>query len=109
MNGSWVHLLHIIAFGLVAATLIPSFILNRKMIAEKDPARKLAIGGIMRIFGSLAPFNVVLLLLTGIGNIYNRFFGAPFPWYVEGWLVWKVCLFGVLAFNGLVFGPMLGK
>jgi hypothetical protein len=58
------------AFGMVAGTLIPSYILDRKLRAEQDWGRKLCIGGIMRTFGAFGPYNVAFLLLTGIGNIY---------------------------------------
>ena len=107
MNGSFIHLLHIVAFGMVAATLIPSFMLNRRLQAEPDWGKKLQVGGMMRMFGELGPWNVGLLLLTGIGNIYNRFLGSPYAWYEETWLVVKICLFAIVAFNGHDFGSKL--
>jgi putative copper export protein len=109
MNGSWAHLLHLIAFGFVGATLIPGIILNRALIAEKDPSRKIAIGATMRKFSAFAPFNIILLILTGIGNIYNRYLGAPSAWYEEGWLVLKLCLFAAIVLNALFVAPALGK
>ncbi len=107
MNGSIIHMLHLIAFGMVAATLIPSFMLDRRLRAEPDWGKKLQIGGMMRMFGAFGPWNVGLLLLTGIGNIYNRFLGAPYSWYDETWLVVKIGLFVIVAFNGLVIGSKL--
>ena len=108
MNGSFIHLFHLLAFGLVAATLIPNILLDRRIRAEPDWGKKLQIGGIMRMFGAFAPWNIGLLLLTGIGNIYNRFLGAPHSWYDEHWLVVKICLFAIVAFNGLLIAPKLG-
>jgi uncharacterized membrane protein len=108
MNGSYVFLLHIIVFGVVAGTIIPSFVLDRKLRAEQDWGRKLYIGGIMRVFGAFVPYNVALLVITGLGNMYNRYLDAPYPWYDEHWLVTKVALFVVLAFNALFVVPKVG-
>jgi putative copper export protein len=109
MSGSYSFLLHLMAFGMLAGTLIPSFILDRKLRAEQDWGRKLYIGGIMRTFGTFAPFNVAFLLITGIGNIHNRLLGAPYSWYEEGWLVAKVICFAVMAANGLLLAPKISK
>jgi len=105
MNGSFNFYLHLIAFGLVAGTIIPSFILDRKLRAEPDWGRKLYIGGLMRAFGAMVPYNVALLIITGLGNMYNRYLGAPYPWYEEHWLVVKLACFVVLAFNALFVVP----
>ena len=108
MNGSYNFLLHLIAFGMVAGVLIPSFILDRKFRSEQDWKRKLSIGGIMRTFGAIVPYNVALLIITGLGNMYNRYLGAPYPWYEEHWLVAKLACFAVLAFNALFIVPKIG-
>ena len=108
MNGSVNFLLHLIAFGMVVGTLVPSFILDRKLRAEEDWGRRMYIGGIMRAFGAIAPYNVGLLIITGLGNMYNRFVEAPYPWYEEHWLVIKLVCFGVLAFNALLVVPKIG-
>lgn len=105
MNGSYNFLLHLLAFGMVVGVLVPSFILDRKFRAELDWKRKLSIGGIMRTLGAIVPYNVALLTVTGLGNMYNRFLGAPYPWYDEHWLVAKLACFAVLAFNALFIVP----
>lgn len=109
MSGSIVHILHLIAFGLVSATLLPVIVLNRKLVAETDFGRKMQIGGVMRIFASFGPYNVILLLLTGIGNLYNRFHGTEVAWHSESWLVIKIILFAILALNALLVAPGLMK
>lgn len=108
MNGSYNFYLHLLSFALLAGTFIPSFILDRKFRAEKDWGRKLYIGGIMKTFGMFAPINIALLLLTGLGNMYNRFLGAPYPWYEETWLVIKLACFVVMASNGMFVGKKIG-
>ena len=107
MSGSYDFLVHIIAFGMLAGTFIPSYILDRKLQAEPDWGRKMYIGGLLRTFGMFVPINAGLLLITGIGNIYNRFMGSPDPWYSEGWLVAKLICFVVLLFNGAVIARKL--
>ena len=104
MSGSYNFLLHIIAFGMLAGTFLPSYILDRKLRAEPDYGRKLYIGGLMRTFSIFVPINAALLLLTGIGNIHNRLLDAPYAWYDEGWLVAKIICFAVLVVNGFTFG-----
>jgi hypothetical protein len=109
MNGSFNFFLHLIAFGLVMGVLIPSFILDRKLRSEEDWGRKLYIGSIMRTLGAFAPYNIALLIITGLGNMYNRTFGFSYPWYEEEWLVIKIGCFLVLAINALFVVPKIGK
>lgn len=109
MSGSYIFLFHLVGFALVSALLIGGWMLNRRFVAEKDPAMKLYVGGIMRSLSILSPIGAALLLLTGIGNIYNYYYGTGIDWYTQGWLVIKVILFSILVVNGMVFGPSLSK
>ncbi|MBI4418700.1 MAG: hypothetical protein HY563_07975 [Ignavibacteriales bacterium] len=63
----------------------------------------------MRTVELLSPFAASVLLLTGIGNIYNHYYGTGVDWYNQGWLVIKIILFAVLVVNGMLFGPALSK
>jgi len=108
MNGSYVHMLHLIGFALVVTAIVTSFVLDRKLRAEPDWGKKLQIGMIMRTFGMFTPWVVALLLLTGIGNMINRYTGAPYPWYDETWIVIKLCLFVIIAFNALFLVKKVG-
>ena len=109
MSGSFNFVFHLIGFALVSAVLTSNVVLERKLRREPDWEKKLYIGGIMKTYGMFGPFVVILLLVTGIGNIHNLYLGAPEPWYTQGWLVAKVILFAVVATNGLVMGPRFGK
>lgn len=109
MSGSYNFLLHIITFGLAGGLLTSNIVLEMKLRREQEWGKKLFIGGLMKTFGTLSPLVIALFLLTGIGNIHNRYMGAPEAWYTEGWLVAKIILFAILATNGLVFGPSLSK
>jgi len=103
---SYNYLLHILAFGFSSAALISFFILNKKMNTEPEWDRKLYIGGIMRVFASFGPYVVVVLLLTGIGNMMNRY-GLGGVWPRETWLEVKIALFIILSINALYIAPRI--
>ncbi len=107
MRGSINFLFHIIGFGLVFTALLGGWIIERRTRAEKDWNQKLYIGNIGRRFGLLSPIASVVMLLTGIVNIFNLFDGNINLWYTEGWLVAKIILFAFLLINGAIFGPIL--
>jgi hypothetical protein len=109
MSGSFVFLLHLVGFSLVSALVVAGWILNNRFTKEPDLSLKLYVGGIARIFSYLSPIAALLLLATGIGNIYNLYGGTSVSWYEEGWLVIKVILFGVMLVNGMLFGPLMTK
>jgi hypothetical protein len=107
MSGSYMFLLHLIAFGLASALLTANIILERKLRAEPDWSRKVSLCRIMKTFSIISPIAIGLFLVTGIGNIHSRYLEAPEAWYTEGWLVAKIILFAILATNGILFGPKL--
>ncbi|MEX2116734.1 MAG: hypothetical protein WEB37_07600 [Bacteroidota bacterium] len=109
MSGSFVFLLHLVGFSLVSAMVVTGWILNNRFMNETDLSLKLYVGGISRVFVFLSPFTALLLLVSGIGNIYNLYYGTSVAWYEEGWLVIKVVLFGVMLVNGLIFGPIMSR
>jgi putative copper export protein len=107
MTGSINFLFHILGVGLVCTSLFGGWILERRMRAENDWDQKVFIGKIGKRFGLLSPFASLLLLLTGIINIFNLYDGNITQWYTEGWLVAKIILFAFLLINGAMFGPIL--
>lgn len=109
MSGSYIFLFHLIGFSLVSTLVVAGWVLNIRFMREKDLSLKLYIAGIARMFTYISPVAASLLLITGIGNIYNLYEGAGVNWYEQSWLVIKVILFGVMLVNGFVFGPSLGK
>ncbi|MEX1140484.1 MAG: hypothetical protein WEB33_05380 [Bacteroidota bacterium] len=109
MSGSFVFLLHLVGFSLVSALVIAGWILNSRFVNEKDLTLKLYVGGLSRVFSFISPLAALLLLVSGIGNIYNLYYGTTVAWYEQGWLVIKVVLFGVMLVNGLIFGPIMSK
>ena len=87
--------------------LLGGWIIERRIRAEKDWNQKLYIGKISRRFGLLSPIASVVMLLTGIVNIFNLYNGNINLWYTEGWLIAKIILFAFLLVNGAIFGPIL--
>jgi hypothetical protein len=108
MTGSFNFVLHLIAFGTLSASVVALYVLDRKMRSEGDVGKKLYLGGLMRIFALFGPFNTVVLLLTGIGNMVNRY-GTGGPWTIETWLIVKIIIFFILVFNGMVVASRLSQ
>lgn len=109
MIGSINFFFHIVGVGLIFAVVASGWLLNRKLGAEHDAAQKLYLGGILRTIGLFSPVASLLLLITGIGNIHNRYQASTLSWYSEGWLVAKIIFFAVMLVNGTVLGPMLSR
>jgi len=107
MNGSINFLFHLIGFGFIFAALLGGWILERRMKAEKEWNQKLFVGKINRRFSLLSPIASIIMLFTGIVNIFNMYHGNITLWYTEGWLIAKIILFAFLLMNGAVFGPIL--
>jgi putative copper export protein len=102
-------LFHLIGFGLVFTALLGGWIIERRIRAEKNWDQKINVGKIGRRFGLLSPIASVVMLLTGIVNIFNLFNGNINLWYTEGWLIAKIILFAFLLINGAIFGPILSR
>jgi uncharacterized membrane protein len=109
MTASITFLLHLLGFGILFTTLLAGFILERKFRHETDFKLKSYTAGISKIIGLLSPLAALIILASGIGNIYYRHLGSTLTWYSEGWLVAKVILFVVLALNGVFNGPRLAR
>lgn len=108
MTGSFNFVFHLLAFGVLMASVIALDVLNRKLRAEPDIQRKLYLGGLMKTFALFTPFTTVVILLTGIGNMVNRY-GMGGMGNIETWLKVKIVLFVILAFNGSVIASRFQK
>jgi hypothetical protein len=109
MNVSITFLLHLVGFGVLSTSLLAGFIIDRKFRAQTDYNLKLYTSGIGRTIGLLSPVATLLLLITGIGNIHNHYYGSTLSWYSEGWLVAKIILFVIAVLNGMLYGPSLTR
>jgi hypothetical protein len=100
-------IIHLLGFGLIFTSLVGGWLIERSMRAEQDWGRKLFIGNIGRRFGLLSPIASIVMLLTGIINIFNVYNRNINLWFTEGWLIAKIILFAFLLINGAIFGPIL--
>ena len=106
MSYSYNFLFHLLAFAVVAGTLISMTVIHGKACTEPDWGKKLYLGGVMRTFALFGPYMTVVLLLTGFGNMINRY-GMEGTWTIETWLEIKIALFIILAISGGAIGPRL--
>jgi hypothetical protein len=109
MEGSFNFFFHIIAVGLLFVVVVGGWLIHRKVMHEQNMHLKLYVSKSGKVIGLLSPFVTLLLLATGIGNVYNRYLGTELHWYSEGWLVAKIIFFAIALVNGAVFGAMLAK
>jgi len=109
MSGSYLFLVHLLAFGVLSTTIFAGWIVHRRVTTEKEISLKLYAAGLLRTIGLLSPFAALLLLITGIGNLYSRYYGASIEWYQETWLIIKIILFAIMLVNGSILGPALSN
>jgi uncharacterized membrane protein len=107
MGSSINFIFHLIGFGLIFTALLGGWLVERKIRGEQNWNQKLFMGTISRRFGLLSPIASIVMLATGIVNIFNLYSGNINLWYTEGWLIAKIILFAFLLVNGAVFGPIL--
>jgi uncharacterized membrane protein SirB2 len=97
---SIVFFFHLIGFGMIATLLFAGPILERKFQKAETLEAKLAIHRAMKSVGLLSPLAVLLLIATGIGNMYFTGLG-PFK---AGWLTAKLIFVAIVIVNGGMTG-----
>jgi hypothetical protein len=109
MSGSFKCLLHLAGFATVSSSLLAGWIIEGRIRDERNIELKRALLRINRTIGLMTPVASVILLLTGIVNIFGLYPSDPMIWHTEGWLMAKVILFAFLVVNGGLFGPLIGR
>jgi hypothetical protein len=109
MSGSFVFYFHLLGFGFITTALVAGWYLHLRFTSSQSPEIRTATRTMMRALTILSAASGLLLLATGIGNIFNLYHETPILWYQQGWLVIKIILFGVMLVNGTVFGPQLSR
>ena len=106
-------LIHFIGFGIIATLNIAGIILNNQYKKAPDLQAKGAILRAMKPIGMLSPAAIIIMLVTGIGNMQMigiRFVGTTVDGTYEpgildiGWLTGKVILFILVATTGVMHG-----
>ena len=104
MQGSINFIFHLFGFGLLITALIGGLMLEMQFRSEREIKQKIFITSIIKKFGILSPFVSLLMLATGIGNMYNMY-GHSFHFEaIPAWLTAKIIFFAVLLVNGAVLG-----
>jgi uncharacterized membrane protein SirB2 len=96
---------HLIGFGMIATLLFAGPILERRFQKEETLETKTTILRVMKSVGLLSPLAVLLLVATGIGNMYFNHLG-PFS---KGWLTAKFIFVAMVAVNGAMTGARARK
>lgn len=92
-------ILHFLGFGLLMTTLVAGFVLDSLYRKAKEIQAKATILQTLRPLGLISPFAIVLMLVTGIGNMHVLGIGL----FDFGWLSAKIIFFAIAAINGLTF------
>lgn len=100
-----VFLFHLIGFGMIAALLFSGPILERRFKRAETLDAKVAVQRVLKSVGLLSPLAVLLLLATGIGNMYFTGLG-PFK---AGWLTAKIIFFAIAVINSAMAGARGGQ
>ncbi len=103
--GNLLLLIHFLGFGLLFTTLVAGWILQSQYTNASDFGTKGIILRSLRSIGLLSPIGILIMVLTGIGNMHVRGLGL----FTESWLSTKIVVFIVAAANGIVFGIRAGK
>jgi hypothetical protein len=99
----WMMLFHLFGFGLVSTLLVMGWLLLKQYHGANDYKSKLVVLSTARVVGILSPIAILVLLITGIGNMHARGLGF-FDENSEPWLNIKIILFAIAAINGTIFG-----
>jgi uncharacterized membrane protein len=96
---------HFIGFGLFVSLNVMGFILNAQYKKAPDLKAKGAILKIARPVGLLSPVAVLIMIITGIGNMHSLGYG-PLD---MGWLSAKLVIFLVAVILGAMGGIKMKK
>jgi uncharacterized membrane protein SirB2 len=102
---SVVFLFHLVGFGMIATLLFAGPILERKFQKGETLDTKMAILRVMKSVGLLSPLAVLLLIATGIGNMYFTDLGL----FKAGWLTAKIVFVAIVIVNGAMTGMRARK
>jgi hypothetical protein len=93
-------ILHLFGFGTLVTVTVAGFILDRQYRKAPDLKTKALILKSARPIGLLSPFAILLMLVTGIGNMHGIGVGL----FDLAWLAYKIVFFAIAATSGILFG-----
>lgn len=98
-------ILHFLGFGLLVTVNVAGFILNRQYKKAPDLQSKAVLLRAMKPVGLLSPIAVLIMLITGIGNMHALGLGV----LDLGWLTAKIMFFAITVISGILLGIKSGK
>jgi len=98
-------LLHFLGFGLLVTVNVAGFIINRQYKKAPDLQSKAVLVRAMKPIGLLSPIAVLIMLITGIGNMHALGLGI----LDLGWLAAKIIFFAIAVISGIILGIQSGK
>lgn len=93
-------ILHFLGLGLLVTTSVAGILLNRQYKKAPDLPTKAIILRAAKPIGLLSPVAMVLMLLTGIGNMHAIGVGI----FTFGWLSAKLVFFMIAVVGGVLLG-----
>ena len=96
---------HFIGFGLFVTLNVAGYILHRHYLKAPDLAAKAVVLRAARTVGLLSPVAVVIMLVTGIGNMHELGLGI----LDAGWLTAKIIFFTLAVISGTLLGIQASK
>ena len=98
--GKFSFFFHLIGFGLLLTTLVAGILLELQYRRATDGQTKLTILRSLRRIGLLSPIAMLVMLITGIGNMNATNKGL----FTDGWLTAKIMFFALAVISGVLFG-----
>ena len=95
-------LLHFIGIGMLFTTLFAGWILEGQYRKAADWTARAFVLKLLRPIGLLSPVSILLLLLSGIGNMTLGL--TTYTIVSDTWLTCKLAVFVVAATSGVFFG-----
>lgn len=92
--------IHLLGLGIFVAVLVSGSLIESQFRKTSDLQTKALLLRVTRSIGLLSPFAVLIMLLTGIANMYMLGIGL----FDFGWLTAKIIFFAIAATNGIVSG-----
>ncbi len=105
MASAPILLIHFLGFGLLMTTLVAGFLLELQFRSAKEAPARLVVLRSLRSIGILSPIAMLVILLSGIGNMNARGWGI----FTQGWLTAKIMFFALLVISGVLFAVQSRK
>jgi hypothetical protein len=91
---------HLLGFGLLVTPLFSGIILESQLRRAKDPQARNAIARSLRSVGILSPMAMLIMLITGIGNMQLSHYTMG---NMPSWLAFKIVAFTLVVISGILF------